>query len=113
MAGINKHELERLIALGATVPLKSGVTGVRVVVQYRGRPTVRDRKAWAAQLQTWQHQIETAAKEFGAEPVEKSLSLMGQSMELDVPLDCLDLAFDRLEAENVGVKLQHERNAQQ
>ncbi|MFS4438904.1 hypothetical protein ACMA5I_11880 [Paracoccaceae bacterium GXU_MW_L88] len=109
MDRLGPQEIEKLAASGETETLPGGAPGLRLTAQYPGRPTTRDRSEWAAELQKWEQHLAEDIREMGGDTVDGSLSMSGQTVELLVPLDVVEVTVRKLESQNIAVTLQRER----
>ena len=110
MDRIDRRAIEKLRRLGMTESLADGAEAVRVTAQYSGRPSSPNRKAWTERLTSWERQIADDAGRMGAELVEGSLSVSGQTVELLVPITRLESLRCALERDEVRVRLLEEHD---
>ena len=104
-------EIEEMRRLGLTERTEGGEEAVRVSVQCRRAACGHSREGWRGVLQEWEREVGQALARHGAQLVQGSLSVSGQTVEALVPVGELTAICDEMARRDARVDLLRRRRA--
>ncbi|MCF1487912.1 hypothetical protein LZ838_11140 [Pseudomonas sp. AA27] len=102
---LEMREVEKLRQLGLTEHTSGGAEAVRVTAQCRQVGKVLTREDLRSRLVDWQRQLEQRLAIHGAELIEGSLSVSGQTVEAVVPILELSQVMAEMSEQDVRIDI--------